>query len=57
MKNRISQLFNNLTKGQKVFHKKYGYGIVTFIEGEVAEVDFKKSSQKQVFLKYLEIIN
>ncbi len=47
----------NLTKGQKVFHKKYGYGIVTFIEGEVAEVDFKKSSQKQVFLKYLEIIN
>ena len=43
-------------KGTRVFHQKFGYGKIIFVEGEKAEVDFDKSSRKQVFLKYLEIM-
>ncbi|SVD26906.1 uncharacterized protein METZ01_LOCUS379760 [marine metagenome] len=43
--------------GTQVFHQKYGYGKIVFIEGDIAEVKFKKSSQKQIFLKYLLLVN
>ena len=41
----------------KVFHQKYGYGKIISIDGEKAEVYFKKSSLKKVFLQYLQIMN
>ena len=44
-------------KGKKVFHQKFGYGIILNLEGDTAKIDFEKSSQKQVFIKYLEIVN
>ena len=44
-------------EGARVFHKKYGYGKITFIEGDKAEVNFYKTSQKKVFLKFLQFIN
>ena len=47
----------NIKKGDKVFHKKFGYGKILFIEGDKAEVNFEKSSQKQVFIKYLQFMN
>ena len=47
----------NIKKGDKVFHKKFGYGKILFIEGDKAEVDFGKLSQKQVFIKYLQFMN
>ena len=47
----------NIKEGDRVFHKKFGYGKILFIEGDKAEVDFEKSSQKQVFVKYLQFMN
>ena len=43
-------------KGTRVFHQKFGYGKIIYIEGNMAEVKFDKSSQKQVFTKYLQLI-
>ena len=47
----------NMKKGDRVFHQKFGYGKILFIEGDKAKVDFEKSSQKQVFVKYLQFMN
>ena len=44
----------NYKKGTRVFHQKFGYGKIVYIEGNMAEVKFDKSSQKQVFIKYLQ---
>ena len=41
-------------KGDRVFHQKFGYGNVLFIEGDKAEVNFEKSSIKKIFLKFLQ---
>ncbi len=60
-KNEIEWDFNqdilediNYKKGMKVFHQKFGYGKILSVDGDVAEVKFDKSSQKQVFIKYLQ---
>ena len=47
----------NMKQGDRVFHQKFGYGKILFIEGDKAKVDFEKSSQKQVFVKYLQFMN
>ena len=47
----------NLKRGDKVFHQKFGYGKIIFLEGDKATVNFKKSSQKKVIIKYLKFIN
>ena len=44
----------NYKKGTRVFHQKFGYGKILSVEGNMAEVKFDKSSQKQVFIKYLQ---
>ena len=44
----------NYKKGTRVFHQKFGYGKILYIDGNMAEVKFDKSSQKQVFIKYLQ---
>ena len=49
----ISQFIN----GAKVFHKKYGYGKIINIDGNLASVKFDKSAQKQIFIKYLKPVN
>jgi len=46
-----------LENGSKVFHQKFGYGRILFIEGDKAEVEFKKSSKKMVFIKFLQAID
>ena len=43
--------------GKRIFHQKFGYGKIIYVDGDIANVKFKKSQQKQVFLKYLQIIN
>tara|TARA_B100000965_G_C19588314_1_gene756835 strand:+ start:350 stop:2575 length:2226 start_codon:yes stop_codon:yes gene_type:complete len=43
-----------LREGVKVFHQKFGYGTILEIDGDKAEVKFSKSSQKKVFMKYLQ---
>ena len=41
-------------KGDRVFHEKFGYGNILFIDGDRAEVNFDKSSIKKIFLKFLQ---
>jgi len=46
---------NPLISGAKVFHQKYGYGFIINIDGDIANVEFDKSSKKQIFIKYLKL--
>ena len=39
--------------GDKVFHQKFGYGIIKSIEGNNAEVAFSKTNLKKVKKEYL----
>ena len=41
--NTLDKLENVLLVGDKVFHQKFGYGIIKNIEGENAEVSFSKT--------------
>jgi DNA helicase-2/ATP-dependent DNA helicase PcrA len=40
-------------KGMRVFHQKFGYGIVMQVSGDHIEVDFEKSSPKKVMADYI----
>ncbi len=44
---------NAIFKGDKVFHQKFGYGLVINLENENAEVRFEKTSTKKVKIDYL----
>ena len=46
-----------IQKGTRVFHQKFGYGKIIYIDEDKADVVFDKSSQKQIFLKYLKFMN
>ena len=55
----IADIENNESnmKGSRVFHQKFGYGKILNIDSDKAYVDFDKSDQKKIFLKYLQFIN
>ncbi len=55
LKNNINYINNQETilKGDRVFHQKFGYGLVINIENENAEVSFEKASTKKVKIDYL----
>jgi len=44
-------------EGLRVFHQKFGYGKIIKTDGETANVNFEKSKNKDVFIKYLQIIS
>ena len=46
---------STMMTGSRIFHQKYGYGNIVYIDGEVAKVKFDKSSQRQIFIKYLKL--
>ena len=39
--------------GARVFHQKFGYGLVTFIEGDKLTVDFEKAGEKKVVSRFV----
>ncbi len=41
------------TEGDRVFHQKFGYGTVSFIEGDKLDVDFDKAGAKKIVARYL----
>ncbi|WP_281994912.1 ATP-dependent helicase [Ruegeria faecimaris] len=43
----------SFTLGERVFHKKFGYGAVEGIEGDKVEVAFDKAGTKKVVAQYL----
>ena len=49
----IIKIDNILLIGDKVFHQKFGYGIIKTIEGSNAEVAFSKTNLKKVKIEYL----
>ncbi len=44
---------DTISKGDRVFHQKFGYGLVINLENDNAEVDFEKTSTKKVKIDYL----
>jgi DNA helicase-2/ATP-dependent DNA helicase PcrA len=40
--------------GERVFHQKFGYGRVTFVEGNKLTVDFEKAGEKRVIDSFVE---
>ena len=51
--NTLDKLENVLLVGDKVFHQKFGYGIIKNMEGDNAEVSFSKTNIKKVKKNYL----
>ncbi len=43
-----------LAKGQRVFHQKFGYGIITGAEDNRLDIDFEKAGQKRVMDSFVE---
>lgn len=43
-------------KGMRVFHNKFGYGIISSVMGNTAQVTFDKAESKKVMLDYLKAV-
>ena len=41
------------TIGDRVFHQKFGYGIVTGVEGDKLDIAFEKAGEKKVVAKFV----
>ncbi len=41
------------TEGDRVFHQKFGYGIVTGIEGDKLDIDFEKADLKKIVARFV----
>ncbi|MEP6785056.1 MAG: hypothetical protein ABI898_04860 [Sphingomonadales bacterium] len=39
---------DDLSVGQRVFHQKFGYGLIAEIEGNKLEIDFETAGRKRV---------
>ncbi|MEM6308435.1 MAG: UvrD-helicase domain-containing protein [Pseudomonadota bacterium] len=39
--------------GERVFHQKFGYGVITGIEGDKLEIDFEKAGTKKVVSRFV----
>ncbi|MGR3634553.1 MAG: UvrD-helicase domain-containing protein [Shimia sp.] len=44
---------SSFTVGNRVFHQKFGYGVVTDIEGDKLTVDFEKAGEKKVVARFV----
>jgi DNA helicase-2/ATP-dependent DNA helicase PcrA len=41
------------TMGERVFHQKFGYGLIVGIEGDKLEIDFEKAGVKKIVAKFV----
>lgn len=48
---------NDFQIGERVFHKKFGYGKILNIDNDKAVIDFENFSSKKIYLKFLKIID
>ena len=39
---------SDLNLGMRVFHQKFGYGVIAEIEGNKLEIDFEQAGRKRV---------
>ena len=49
--------FIEVSVGEKVYHKKFGYGKILKLDLDKALVDFENFSSKKIYLKYLKFID
>ena len=42
------------TVGQRIFHQKFGYGVITATEGDKLSIDFEKAGAKRVMAGFVE---
>ena len=49
--------FIEISVGEKVYHKKFGYGKILKLDLDKALVDFENFSSKKIYLKYLKFID
>ena len=48
-----AQAVSSFTTGERVFHTKFGYGVITAIEGDKLDVDFDKAGIKKIVGKFV----
>ena len=41
------------TVGERVFHQKFGYGVVSGIEGDKLEIEFDKAGTKKIVARFV----
>ena len=41
------------TVGERVFHQKFGYGVISGIEGDKLDISFEKAGEKKVVAKFV----
>ena len=46
---------DDLTLGQRVFHGKFGYGLIAVIEGNKLEIDFEHAGRKRVLDSFVSL--
>jgi DNA helicase-2/ATP-dependent DNA helicase PcrA len=46
----------DIALGQRVFHSKFGYGIVAEIEGNKLEIDFEQAGRKRVLDSFVDLV-
>ena len=46
---------DDLTLGQRVFHTKFGYGVIAEIEGNKLEIDFESAGRKRVLDSFVSV--
>jgi len=46
---------SDISLGQRVFHSKFGYGVVAEIEGNKLEIDFEKAGRKRVLDSFVSL--
>jgi DNA helicase II / ATP-dependent DNA helicase PcrA len=44
---------SHYARGDRVFHQKFGYGRVSFVEGNKLTVDFDKAGEKRVIDQFV----
>jgi DNA helicase-2/ATP-dependent DNA helicase PcrA len=45
----------DLSQGQRVFHQKFGYGVIAEIEGNKLEIDFEQAGRKRVLDSFVSV--
>ena len=41
--------------GQRIFHAKFGYGVIALIEGNKLEIDFEHAGRKRVLDSFVSL--
>ncbi|MBC8445074.1 MAG: hypothetical protein H8D75_00395 [Rhodospirillaceae bacterium] len=44
-----------MQSGQRVFHQKFGYGVIKAIDGDKLEIAFEKAGTKKVMASFVSL--